>query len=55
MEERIKTLEDEIRVTSEELKLIMLDIRSFLMAAQNPFRDDIQVGRLVAKVMQGRG
>jgi len=55
MEERIKTLEDEIRVTSEELKLIMLDIRSFLMEAQNPFRSDIQVGRLIAKVMQERG
>lgn len=37
-EERLKELEDEFQVTKDELKKILLDIRAFLMEAQNPLR-----------------
>lgn len=38
MEERLKELEDEFQVTKDELRQILLDIRAFLMEAQNPLR-----------------
>ena len=38
VEERIKELENELQVTKDELKQILLDIRTFLMEAENPMR-----------------
>ena len=37
-EERINELENELQVTKDELKQILLDIRTFLMEAENPLR-----------------
>ena len=37
-EDRVTELENEIQATKEELKRILLDIRAFLMEAQNPLR-----------------
>ena len=37
-EDRLKELEDEINVTKDELRQILLDIRAYLMEAQNPLR-----------------
>ncbi|MBU2609129.1 MAG: hypothetical protein KKF26_07415 [Chloroflexi bacterium] len=37
-EDRVTELESEIQATKEELKRILLDIRAFLMEAQNPLR-----------------
>lgn len=37
-EERLNELENELQVTKDELKQILLDIRTFLMEAQNPLR-----------------
>jgi len=37
-EDRIKELEAELQVTKDELKQILMDIRTFLMEAQNPLR-----------------
>ncbi len=37
-EERIKALEDDFRVTKEELNRILLDIRTYLMEASNPLK-----------------
>ena len=37
-EERVKALEDEFRETKEELQQILLDIRAFVMEAQNPLK-----------------
>ncbi len=37
-EERLKELEDEFQVTMDELKKILLDIRAFLLEAQNPLK-----------------
>ena len=37
-EDRVTELENEIQETKEELKRILLDIRAFLMEAQNPLR-----------------
>lgn len=38
MEDKIRELEEELQATTEELKKILLDIRAFLMEAQNPMR-----------------
>ena len=48
-EERVKALEEEIRVTKEELQQILLDIRTFQMEAQTPLRVDTKRGRLPAR------
>jgi len=48
-EERVKALEEEIRVTKEELQQILLDIRTFQMEAQTPLRADAKRGRLPAR------
>ena len=37
-EDRIKELEAELKVTKDELKQLLMDIRAFLMEAQNPLR-----------------
>ncbi|MFC1869708.1 hypothetical protein ACFLYE_00380 [Chloroflexota bacterium] len=37
-EERIKALEDEFRETKDELCQILLDIRAYIMEAQNPLK-----------------
>ena len=36
IESRIKTLEEEIRTTKEELNFILLDIRTYIMEADTP-------------------
>jgi len=38
MEERVRALEDEFRTTADEIKQILLDIRTFLMEADSPLR-----------------
>ena len=45
-EERLKALEEEFQITTEELKQILLDIRAFLMAAQTPLRADLNTNKL---------
>lgn len=37
-EEKVKALEKEMMLTVEELKLLLLDIRSFLAEARSPLR-----------------
>lgn len=37
-EEKLKALEKEMMLTVEELKLLLLDIRSFLAEARSPLR-----------------
>ena len=54
MEERIKTLEEEIHATGEELREILLDIRSFLMEAHNPLQAKVNVERVISQAIQGR-
>ncbi len=36
LEARVRTLEDEFQATKEELKLVLLDIRAYLMALDTP-------------------
>lgn len=45
-EERLRTLEDEFQVAKEELKRILLDIRSFLMEVNTPLRSEEKEERL---------
>ena len=45
-ESRIKVLEDDLRETKEELKQILLDIRTYLMEAQTPIPNDLDRERL---------
>lgn len=40
-ESRIKALEDEFKETQEELKQILLDIRTYLMEALSPIPNDL--------------
>ncbi len=42
-EQRIKALEDEFQVVKQELKMILLDIRAFVMEVQSPIRADSHV------------
>ena len=37
-ENKVKQMEEEFRVTKDELRQILLDIRAYLMEAQNPLR-----------------
>jgi len=46
IEERIKALEDEFQVTKEELKQILLDIRTFLMEVQTPLPSNLNTGNI---------
>ncbi len=39
-EQRLKALEDEFQAVKQELKVILLDIRAFVMEAQSPIRAD---------------
>ncbi|MDP2931356.1 MAG: hypothetical protein Q8O05_02515 [Chloroflexota bacterium] len=38
IEERVKTLENDLKTTREELRQVLLDIRSFVLEAENPLR-----------------
>ena len=41
-EERIKALEEEFQETKEEIRRILLDIRTHLMEAQSPIPNDLE-------------
>ena len=45
-EQRLRQLEDEFQETREELKRILLDIRSFLMEVNTPLRSEFNEERL---------
>ncbi len=50
IEERIKALEDEFPAEREDLKRILLDIRTFLMIAHTPLRRDSDMEQSHAQV-----
>ena len=54
-ESRIKALEDDFRETQEELKEILLDIRTYLMEAQTPIPNDLDRERLREELETERG
>ncbi len=54
-ESRIKALEDEFQETKEELKEILLDIRTYLMEAQTPIPNDLDRERLREELEAERG
>ena len=54
-EERIKAIEDEFQETKEELKQILLDIRTYLMEAQSPIPNDLDRERLREELETERG
>ena len=54
-ESRMKTLEDEFQETKEELKEILLDIRTYLMEAQTPIPNDLDRERLREELEAERG
>jgi len=54
-ESRIKALEDDFRETGEELKEILLDIRTYLMEAQTPIPNDLDRERLREELEAERG
>ena len=54
-EERVKALEDEFQITKEELRQILLDIRTCLMEAQTPLRSDRNLRRHRSQSDSGKG
>jgi len=46
IESRIKTLEEEIRTTKEELNPILLDMRTYIMEADTPIPNALDRERL---------
>ena len=54
-EDRIKAVEDEFQETQEELKQILLDIRTYLMEAQSPIPNDLDRERLREELEAERG
>jgi flagellar basal body-associated protein FliL len=54
-ESRIKALEDELRETKEELKEILLDIRTYLMETQTPIPNDMGKEKLREELQSQRG
>ena len=54
-EGRIKALEDELHETEEELKQILLDIRTYLMEALTPIPNDLDRESLRAELDTERG
>ena len=52
-EERLTTLEAELPITTEELKQILLDIRTFVMDAQTPIPNDLEREKFEAFCAQG--
>ena len=45
-EERLRALEDEFAETKEEIKQMLLEVRSFLMEANTPLRSEFNEERL---------
>lgn len=54
-EERLKTLEKEAMLIIEELKTILLDIRSFLMEAHSPLRAKADAAKLTNRDLLVKG
>jgi len=54
-ESRMKALEDEFSETKEELKEILLDIRTYLMEALTPIPNDLDRERLREELEAERG
>ena len=53
--DRIKALEEEFQETQEELKEILLDIRTYLMEALTPIPNDLDRERLREELEAERG
>jgi hypothetical protein len=54
-ESRIKAIEADLQQTKEELKEILLDIRTYLMEAQTPIPNDLDKERLREELNTERG
>ena len=54
-EDRIKALEEEFQETQEELKEILLDIRTYLMEALTPIPNDLGREKLREELDSERG
>ena len=55
IEERIQALEDEFQTTKEELKHILLDMRTYVMEAQTPIPNDLDRERLREELETQKG
>ena len=54
-ENRIKALEDDLQQTQEELKEILLEIRTYIMEALTPIPNDLDRERLREELEAERG
>jgi len=54
VDERIRALEEELQVTKEELRQILLDIRACLMETQTPLPTNLTRGRVTCPTDPGK-
>ena len=54
-EERIKTLEDELKVMKGEIKQTLVDVRAFLMEQISPINEGLQTTNVMANISAGLG
>jgi len=55
MEDRVKALEEELQVTKDELRQILLDIRACLMESQTPLPANLNKGKFTGQSDSGKG
>jgi len=55
MEDRVKALEEELQVTKDELRQILLDIRACLMETQTPLPANLNRGEFTGQSDSGKG
>jgi len=55
MEDRVKALEEELQITKDELRQILLDIRACLMETQTPLPANLNKGRFTSQSDSEKG
>lgn len=55
VEDRVKALEEELQVTKDELRQILLDIRACLMETQTPLPANLNRGEFASQSDSGKG
>ena len=54
MEDRVKALEEELQITKEDLRQILLDIRACLMESQTPLPANSNKGNFTGQSDSGK-
>lgn len=55
LEDRIKTIEEDLQQTKDELQEILFDIRTYLMEVQSPIPNELDKEKLQDELKSERG